>query len=252
MANAALGQAATSDLYAKVSLALEEHSGRIKALELLDGSRVWLKRAEELSPRLRVLKGDATKGLERDRTGLRLLAGAGLPVAPILLEGTDYFVTPDLGMTLHAMILDPETDRADLVAAFASAGATLAELHNSGFCHGRPAMRDICWDGKRVHFIDLECFRPGKSGPKAYSKDLLILLHNILSRNRDSEVLADVMIRTYREAAPPGVLQHLRVRAMSLSWLIPLTAPVRRLKPSSRELHAVPATLQFIWGLGIA
>ena len=219
----------------------------MRPLDLPDGQRIWLKRVETLSLRLRLLKGDAHKGLDRDRTGLQILGDAGLPVAPILHQGPGYIVTQDVGRPLDALLRDGSTDRSELEAAFAAAGTALAELHQRGFCHGRPALRDLCWDGSKIRLIDLECFSPRRTGAWFYSRDLLILLHNLLSIDRDAGDLADVMTRAYRGRGPERVFSCLRCRAMALVWLIPLIAPLRRLKPTSRELNAVPAALRYIW-----
>lgn len=244
-----LEKKAFPELIDEVSQALAEGGARIRPLDLPDGQRIWLKRTETLSLRLRLLKGDSRKGLDRDRTGLQILGDAGLPVAPILHQGPDYIVTPDMGRTLDAMIRDPLTDRAELERAFAAAGRALAQLHRSGFCHGRPALRDICWDGSTIRLIDLECFSARMTGAWAYSRDLLILLHNILTVDRQAGDLAVILTRAYRAEGPARTVSYLRCRAMVLAWLIPATAPLRRLRPTSRELNAVPAALQLIWQL---
>ena len=72
-----------------------------------------------------------------------VIGDAGLPVAPILDQGLDYIVTPDVGRTLDTLLCDRSMDRAELQRAFAAAGRALAQLHHNGFCHGRPALRDM-------------------------------------------------------------------------------------------------------------
>ena len=129
---------------------------RVQMLHLPDGRRFWVKRAEDLSLRFRLLKGDARQSFEAERTALNFLAERGLPVVEIALDGSDYMVTPHVGRTLRDLLLAPATGLEDVAAAFSEAGYALASLHNAGFAHGRPALRDICWDGEEVRFIDLE------------------------------------------------------------------------------------------------
>lgn len=234
------------ELSGQISTALAEERARIRQLELPDGQRIWLKRTEALSLRQRLLKGNARKGLNRDRTGLQILGDAGLPVAPILDQGLDYIVTPDVGRTLDTLLCDRSMDRAELQRAFAAAGRALAQLHRNGFCHGRPALRDMCWNGIEIRLIDLECFSARATGPWAYSRDLLILLHNLLTVDRGASELAMMLTRAYRDEGPDQTVNCLRRRAMALAWLIPATAPLRRLRPASRELNAVPAALHLI------
>jgi hypothetical protein len=78
-----------------IAEALAEAPVRVRMLETPAG-RLWLKRVEHLSLRWRLQKGSGRRSFEKDREGLHVLGDAGLPVAPILAEGPDYFVTPIL------------------------------------------------------------------------------------------------------------------------------------------------------------
>jgi tRNA A-37 threonylcarbamoyl transferase component Bud32 len=233
-------------LDALVARSLLESHDRIRALDLADGRRAWLKRVEDLSLRLRLQKGDSRKGFERDRAGLHALGEAGLPVAPILAEGPDYFVTPDLGVTLQTMLRDPASDPAERCAAFAAAGAALAALHANGFTHGRPSIRDICWDGEAARFIDLERFSPHRTGSEAAAMDVLIFVHSLFAVDRAARAELQAAMDSYRAAAPRGVWEAVQRKARGLRWLVPVTAPIRRLKPRSRDLNAVPLTIDYI------
>lgn len=221
--------------------ALAEAPVRVRMLETPAG-RLWLKRVETLTLRWRLQKGGGRRSFEKDRAGLHVLGGAGLPVAPILAEGPDYFVTPDLGVTLCSLMSDTGASDARS-AAFRAAGRALAALHAQGFSHGRPAVRDLCWDGADVRFIDMEKFSPRHQSPRHFAADMLVFVHSVFAAG-GGEAELDTAIQAYRAAGGPWEA------ALSLSrrigWLAPLARQVRRIKPQSRELNALEPTLSYL------
>ena len=223
-----------------------EQPRRIRALSLPDGRRLWLKRVEDLSLRLRLQKGAGRRGFENDRAGLRLMGAAGLPVAPILAEGPDYLLTPDLGPTLWDLMKTRPTPEAERIAAFSAAGAALVKLHSAGFSHGRPKIRDICWDGKAARLIDLERFSPRRSAPRHFALDLVILVHSVYALGGSPAIAElDAALAAYRREAPEATFDAVArlVRWIGLVWRF--LAPIAALRPRSRELAAVALTLAY-------
>ncbi len=236
------------DLGPALRLALADLPVRIRALRLTDGQRVWLKRAERLTGRMRFQKGDGKTGFTREREGLRLLGGLGLPVAPVIAEGPDWFVTPDLGETLRSLLWQ-ETDQR--LPAFQAGGRALGRLHRAGHAHGRPAIRDICWNGTEARFIDLERFSERRRSLRARALDLLIFLHSLhadtlhLQPGVDGPALREAAIAAYRAEAPE-VWARAAQMARRLVWLKPLIGAVLRLGGKSRDLRAVAPALDRI------
>ncbi|MGO4907715.1 serine/threonine protein phosphatase [Pseudorhodobacter sp. W20_MBD10_FR17] len=227
-------------LYAAVAAALAGPYARVMPLTLPDGRKVWLKRAERLTGRMRLQKGSGMKGFAREWGGLHLLGGLGLPVAPILAEGPDWFVSPDLGQTLRRLMWEPSVGN---TAIFAAAGTALAKLHLASYRHGRPAIRDLCWDGRAVHFIDLERFSDVKSDPRGLAIDLMIFAHSLIADGLKApagtaQPLQNAAFTAYRALAP-GIWAQAGVTAGWLRWL----GPVSRLKPDTREWQAIGPTL---------
>lgn len=205
-----------------------------------DGSKVWMKREERISGLMRLQKGNPSKAFAQEREGLHLLARLGLAAAPILAEGPDWFVTPDLGPTLRDMLRNPRPDSA---TAFAAGGTALARLHLASYRHGRPAIRDLCWDGSAVHFIDLERFSCVKSDPRGLALDLIVFAHSIISDGYKAPAntvpsLQDAALNAYRGLAP-GIWAQACKTARWLAWVPFLT----RLVPSSNEWRAAKPTL---------
>ncbi|MFN6925487.1 MAG: serine/threonine protein phosphatase [Tabrizicola sp.] len=231
------------DLDRAVSAALSAPLRRVRRLDLPDGRRFWLKRVERLSGLLRLQKGDPGKAFAAEREGLRVLDAAGLPVAGIVAEGPGWMLMPDAGPTLPEVVADAARDDAARLAAFRQAGRALGDLHWAGQVHGRPAVRDICWDGRTARFIDLERFRPGRRGGLWQAMDLVMFVQTCFTQWPDDPRWLDAALEAYAVNAPPEAL----ARAARLArWLMPLgflAGALARLKPGNRELRAVGLTL---------
>ena len=236
------------DLEASVRKALAEPPSRVRLLALGDGRRFWLKRVERLSGRLRLQKGNPARAFAAERAGLQLLADEGLPVADVELAGPDWVLMRDAGPVLPEVVADPARSEAEQLEAFRQAGRALGLLHWSGIAHGRPAVRDICWDGKVARFIDLERFRRAGRGGFWQAADVVMLAQTAYTQWPNDARWLDAALAAYKVAAPPASVA--RVTRLA-GWLAPLgwlAAVLARLRPESRELRAVPLTLQRLRG----
>lgn len=226
--------------------ALAEPPQRVRAL-MVGGRRLWLKRVERPGWLRRLQKGDPGRAFEADRGALRLLRRAGLPVVPILADGPDFVVMPDVGQPLAALIRDPAATPGARIAAFRAAGAALAALHGQGYSHGRPSIRDVCWDGQAATFIDLERFSPARNRTSGFTADVVVLIYSIfVYGGPDARREAAAAAEAYRAAAPEGLWQAAQARAARMGWLRWLAGLVLRLRPRSREVRAVAPTLAFM------
>jgi tRNA A-37 threonylcarbamoyl transferase component Bud32 len=230
-------------LDAALSAALTEPPRRVRALVLPDGRRFWLKRVERLSGRLRVQKGDPEKAFAAEREGLHALASAGLPVAGVVAEGPDWVLMPDAGPVLPEVVGDPGRSEAELRRAFAEAGRALGRLHWAGMAHGRPAVRDVCWDGVEARFIDLERFRRAKRGGFWQAADVVMFAQTAFTAWPEDARWLDAALGAYAVSAPEGAMAAVRRLARGLTPVGWLAAGLSVLRPGSRELRAVGLTL---------
>jgi tRNA A-37 threonylcarbamoyl transferase component Bud32 len=228
----------------QLKVALADPPRRVRRLELADGRRFWLKRVERLTGVMRVQKGNPSRAFAAEREGLRVLAEAGLPVAAVVLEGPDWVLLPDAGLVLPEVVADAGRGEAEKLAAFARAGRALGLLHWAGLVHGRPAVRDICWDGTEARFIDLERFRHGARGGVRQAADVVMFTQTAFTQWPEDGRWLEAALAAYAANAPEGALE--RVRRLAF-WLAPLGWMARglsRLRPQSRELLAVGLTLK--------
>lgn len=227
---------------------------RIQSLTLPDGQRFWMKRVEKLPLRLWLQKGSPTAAFAAELLGLSVLGDRGLPVAPIALEGPGFVVMPDVGRTLQAMLVDASVPLRDITLAFGRAGRSLAQLHLAGFVHGRPAIRDICWDGDEARFIDLERFSLSRRGARSQALDIVMFVQTLMTARSAAAGRVDAACNAAMAAfvadAPPETLRAIRRISGLLCLAGPLVRGLARLRPGSRELRAVAPTLDRLRHLG--
>jgi tRNA A-37 threonylcarbamoyl transferase component Bud32 len=226
--------------------ALREPIVRIRPILGPNGERLWLKRIEELSLRLRLQKGHGRRAFANELRGLHVLAEAGLPVPEIVSEGPDHIVLSDVGPTLSHIMHSSAMPAGRRAAAFRAAGQALGRLHSAGFAHGRPAMRDLCWDGDEAHFIDLERFSAKRASARRKAFDVVVFVQTYITEMGDVGPDIDQAMQAYRAAAPNGSWDNVQRIAAWFALLAPVVAPVRWLKPGSAEFRAYPKTMAYM------
>lgn len=212
---------------------------RIKRIER-DGQTLWIKRAERLSFRMRLQKGDPKAAFEAERQAHRRFLDLGLPIPPIVEEGPDHIVTADGGPTLRQLLWSgsDEFDR-----ALADAAEGLTRFHAAHVTHGRPNLKDICWKDDKVTFLDLE--RAGRGTPDL---DLLVFLFSITADSKGDHRLFEIGRDAYLDAGEPGVWKAARARTRRLRPLAVALMPVAWLQPKNREFNAIGPFLRFVLG----
>ncbi|MFD1912267.1 lipopolysaccharide kinase InaA family protein [Halodurantibacterium flavum] len=215
---------------------------RVQRIEAA-GRAYWVKQVEDLSLRWRLQKGNPRRAFEKERRGLHVLRDAGLPVPPIVAEGPSLLVTQDSGPTLDRLVREPDASEAGLLPAMAAAGTALAQMHMRGFAHGRPSIKDICWDGEQVTFIDLERFSPRRGVRRRHVVDLIALVFSIHVYAPQMPGLALAAADAYRASGDLGVWRGAQRLCALLRPLDLLTRSLQQ-RPSGREFRAIPLTLQ--------
>ena len=192
-----------------IRAALDEGTARIQRLETPAG-QVWLTRMAHLSLR------------RRWQTG-----------AP----------------PLRALLPAPGVGAGERRRAVAAAGRALGLLHRKGFSHGRPALRDLCWNGREVTLIDLERFSLRHRAPRHMALDLAIFVHSVLVDGGTAEDL-DAAVSAYRKVAGPELLARAARLGRAFGWAAPLTDRIAARKPKAREIAAVAPALRYLAAIG--
>lgn len=221
-----------------LAAALASTPSRILPLSV-EGRHYWLKRPEVHRTLIRRLqKGDPARALAADRAGLKRMAKQGLPAPRVLAEGPDFVLTEDVGPPVATLLRDPGTTDAERHAALGDAARALARLHHQGIAHGRPKIRDICWQRDRgATLIDFELFNPA-ADRAALVRDAVLFLHSILQQQRDRDAFFDTAAQAYRAEAPDGIWEKMQRRVDRVRWIAPLARLVLWLQPKAHEVRA--------------
>lgn len=238
-------RAMSPTLARELAAALARNGARVELIET-EADRAWLKRVEVLAGVLRLQKGDPRRALDAERRGLRLLGERGLPVVPLLAEGPDWLLTGDCGPTAEALLRAETLPAVSVARLMAAVGSALGALHQAGVAHGRPVLRDVCWDGRRALFIDLERYRDGRAGPWRQALDMAILVQSWFARYPADPAGFDVAAAAWAPLAGPAALQRAVWLGWVLGWIGPLAKLLARARPGSRETAALPLTLGYL------
>ncbi|MBO9433525.1 hypothetical protein J7394_04880 [Ruegeria sp. R13_0] len=204
-----------ADLYYTIETVLRASYRRVVLCRSASGDRFWLKRVERFAPHLWLVKGCPQAAFARDRTSHRYLWNKGVPVPRILAEGSDFIAVEDAGLSLTRFCGDRSRELVSKQTACRAAGRALARLHALDLAHGRPAFRDMCWDGQQIRFIDFEYFKPTKAGSLRKARDLSIAVLSALFQGQQAMRYASSLLSGYWT-----------VRG---KWTVSRTAPTRQI-----------------------
>lgn len=216
-------------------------AARVRRIEAAGGF-YWVKTEERLTLRMRLQKGDTHRAFVTEREAMKSLSAAGLAVPPVLAEGAGCFVMPDCGPTLRQILRKDLLPAPGRPAVFRAAGAALAAFHARGYSHGRPSLRDTCWDGQAVRFIDFERYRPRHNTPAGHSRDLVMLMLSGFTETGCETDETAALAEGYRAHDPGGIWIQAARLCRRLRWLDPLTRPIQR--RGAPEFRAIPLTLR--------
>lgn len=219
-------------------------TARISPAEVA-GRVYWVKKPERLSGVRRLQKGDGQRAFEAERAAYHHLSKLGLPVPGIAAEGPDFFALPDCGLPTSRLLQEEMGSEADRLVAFEAVARGLWAFHGKGVSHGRPSLKDILWDGRRVFFIDFERFCQQRNNPRGHAEDLAMLVFNALAVAQKHRPEIDAMIATYRQLAPDTIWTEAQTRVRRWRWLNWATKPIQMRGPGkAKEFKAIPLTLQ--------
>lgn len=119
-----------------------------------DGKTYWIKKKQG-NGRNSLVKYSVEKEFYYEIAHISIAASAVDSVPDVVLLTDTYMVMRDGGRNIKDQLASdmPEEKKLTMLCA---AGEALAKLHHAELYHGRPAMRDMTWDGSRVRFLDWE------------------------------------------------------------------------------------------------
>lgn len=232
------------NLQAGFAEAVESHLvknfARVSSFEF-EGQRYWIKQVEQTTGRTRILKPAPKHGFSREIKAYEALSAKGAPVPEILIRNAQYVVFTDAGRTLSFYWRDEKVHPKERASVSKQAGEALARLHSLGVSHGRPVVRDICWNGNRITFLDFENYSIRRNGVRGRAFDLLCFVHSICSQPIKDEAALEAAIDGYRKMDQDNVWNEARILARRLRWIEVLSRPMQKRKdPHAREFKSLP------------
>ncbi len=225
--------------------ALAEAGGaRIQRVDVA-GHVYWIKRPEHLSLRMRLQKGDPKAAFEAEVAAHTAYADQGLPVAKVVAATDSYLITHDGGTSLKKLLRDGDEA---FPMALTGAAQALAALHSAGVNHGRPSLKDICWDGTRIAFLDLERAGREANAAHAQSTDLMILIFSTAVETGGDISAMQTARDAYLSVGAATVWKDAQSRARRYAPLGWLAWPVAKVLKGNREYAAVAPFFRFMRG----
>lgn len=160
------------------------------------------------------------EALKAEASRLKKLAALGVSVPQIAAEGEGWIMLNDIGRPLTGWIRDPEVSREDKRTIVKKASEQLALLHGQGLWHGRPAFRDMAYDGQSFGFLDFE-EDPGciLTPAQCMMRDALLYFHSLHRYLADDRAMILEAIESYRQLAPKSTWRNSLSFAKQV-WLI--------------------------------
>lgn len=165
---------------------------------MLQGQTYWVKQKVE-NHRNGFAKYSEEQEFYYEIARIRIAEDA-VPSAPrLVLVTPSYMVTRDAGYSLgHWM--QSEAEEAEKQKIMEKAGQALAELHQAGLVHGRPALRDIAYKEGQITFLDWESRSFFHDHDAKRNADLFLFFQGIFREKNSRESWADAARCGYEEA----------------------------------------------------
>lgn len=211
------------------------HQGRRYIVKSIEHHRTLLDRLQ---------KGDPTIAFTRELALLCAFAERGAAVPRVAASDAERMILSDCGETLNVLVSKGRVTPDILVEA----GRALARLHRLGLAHGRPAIRDLCWDGQRITFLDLEAGAKLRANSRDKARDAILMLNSVFAMDPAHHFAAQHLWTGYSEDT--DLARSARAVARRLWWVALLAWPlaqIHRIRGKQKsEFRAVARTHAFL------
>lgn len=233
----------TRDFKEEVVAALEAKPYQRVIHLVYDGQDYFIKR--KLAGRREWLKGSSELTFLREFHKIQVVNSL-LDLAPEIVDfGSNYFVLKGAGFALDSTYSDVEKD---WTPVYSLIGSALADLHSHKLAHGRPALRDFCYDPdkNKITLLDWENGEKYNSFISPQVLDLFLFIHGFQRQSQQEHPhYLDAAMDAYKEnPQSQEVVKDLKSFANKYKW----TAAITRLGYSwnKTDLNAYTDTIDYI------
>lgn len=146
---------------------------------------------------------DPVASLEYEAKKLTVLKEHRISVPTLYLATKSYIVLEDAGKPLSSLLNDNDISLDIKMVICKQLGYELALMHNKGFYHSRPALRDITYHEGKIYFMDFEENLEGiLSKEEAILRDGFIFIHALYRKLHTPELIATALESYHRTLNP--------------------------------------------------
>ena len=209
-----------------------------------EGQKIWVKRPETIRHWRDAYKKLVNPGFQNEVKSLLFLNKMNAPTPKVLASGKDFLALADAGPSAKSLIKQPEMPLDEKHELLFKSGYTLGRLHTLNLAHGRPLLRDICWNGETMCLIDFERHSGKLATDWQKKQDVLIFIHGLLLLMPPSDQGVQNAINGYMAAGAENTFKAAIDVACRLAWLLPF---LRTIQPvAGRDLGLVVPTLELL------
>lgn len=171
---------------------------------------------------------DPSASLAYEAKRLKELKAAGINVPRVMVHKDNYLVLEDAGVPLSILLGSSAMKHEEKKSLATELSQALAGLHNRGFYHSRPALRDIAYKEGKIYFMDFEeNLENTLTTEEAIIRDGFLYLHALYRKLRTPE-LVETALDAYHRALRPDLWDSLVSEARRYSLTYRVLQPIYR------------------------
>lgn len=148
---------------------------------------------------------DPKRSLAYEANKLAFLKSNGINVPKILIVKENYILLEDVGTPLSSLLNHDSIVLDEKIEICKKLSAALANMHNKGFYHSRPALRDITYKGGKIYFMDFEeNLENLLTTQEAIIRDGFIFVHALFRKLSSPELIA-ITLESYHRSLRPDL-----------------------------------------------
>lgn len=170
---------------------------------------------------------DPKNSLAYEARRLQELKKNGINVPQVMLYTSAYLVLEDAGTPLNVLLFNSGMRYEEKKNLLIQLSRSLADMHNRGFYHSRPALRDMAYKEGKIYFMDFEeNLEHSLSTEEAIVRDGFLYAHALFRKITDPE-LVETALDAYHRAVRPDLWDALTSEAQRYHVTHSLLKPIR-------------------------
>lgn len=146
---------------------------------------------------------DPIASLAYEAKKIMLLNKNDIHVPELILSNQNYLVLKDAGIPLSSLLNSDEVTLDKKLDICKQLSISLADMHNRGFYHSRPALRDITYKEGKIYFMDFEeNLEESLTINEAILRDGFIFVHALYRKLHSPELITTALESYHRSLRP--------------------------------------------------